>query len=193
MKMYRERSGRSPGTGCFYRELQRLMVDGLVRAATPSSQADPRRTPYVITERGVAVFDAWFTDGATSDADGGPEDQLSVRSLLLSEVDGEVVRKVLDRWQDALWLRVKQLEFSRDAAAERHAGDPQRFPIRSLLIARRTRRVTSDVVFLNELRTAYERWLESREQGSDPGPSKRADQQVVPRTRRATRGRAQRT
>ena len=49
VKEYRERSGMEVSTGNFYRELQRLVVDGLIRSAANPPEADARRTPYEIT------------------------------------------------------------------------------------------------------------------------------------------------
>ena len=57
MKEYQEHTGLRLSTGNFYRELQRLSVEGLVRTASNPEGADPRRAPYRITEAGAA-FDA---------------------------------------------------------------------------------------------------------------------------------------
>ena len=77
VKEYRERSGIEVSTGNFYRELQRLIVDGLIRSASNPPDADARRTPYEITELGISVFDDWFT---APDAAGGiiPEEDIPV-------------------------------------------------------------------------------------------------------------------
>ena len=61
VKAYRERSGVEVSTGNFYRELQRLVLDGLIRSADNPPEADARRTPYEITQLGVSVFDEWLT------------------------------------------------------------------------------------------------------------------------------------
>jgi hypothetical protein len=57
MKEYRERSGLQVNTGSFYRELQRLVAEGLVQTVANPTDADPRRAPYQITETGSACFD----------------------------------------------------------------------------------------------------------------------------------------
>src|SRR5437773_2069439 len=58
-KAYKLRSGGKISTGNFYRELQRLVADGLACTASNPPGADPRRTPYAITTVGRATFDAW--------------------------------------------------------------------------------------------------------------------------------------
>ena len=67
IKDYRKRTGQEASSGNFYRELQRLVGEGLVRTATNPPGADPRRAPYQITEAGSAVFDTWLfgSDGTS--------------------------------------------------------------------------------------------------------------------------------
>src|SRR4029453_11013552 len=86
VKLYRERSGAEVSTGNFYRELQRLVLDGLIRSADNPPQADARRTPYEITAVGIDVFDEWFT---ARDAAGGAssEDDISARALFMADTD----------------------------------------------------------------------------------------------------------
>jgi DNA-binding PadR family transcriptional regulator len=45
VKEYRERSGSEVSTGNFYRELQRLVFDGLIRSASNPPEADAQRPP----------------------------------------------------------------------------------------------------------------------------------------------------
>jgi DNA-binding PadR family transcriptional regulator len=59
-KEYRKRSGLRINTGNFYRELQRLAAEGLVRPAANPPDADGRRAPYQITPNGEATFDQWL-------------------------------------------------------------------------------------------------------------------------------------
>ena len=83
VKAYRERSGVDVSTGNFYRELQRLVLDGLIRSASNPPGADARRTPYEITDVGISLFDEWFT---TRDAGAASlsEDDLSARALFVA-------------------------------------------------------------------------------------------------------------
>ena len=83
MKEYRTRSGLQMSTGNFYRELQRLGAEGLVREVINPEGADPRRAPYEITEAGAAAFDAWLT-GPNATALGQYDDELSTRALFVS-------------------------------------------------------------------------------------------------------------
>jgi DNA-binding PadR family transcriptional regulator len=111
MKSYRERTGVQLSTGSFYRELQRLVAEGLVETAANPSDADPRRAPYAITEAGEVAFDAWLT-GPTGAAIGRYEDELFSKVLFLGVVDPTVVTKLVDGWKEELWLRSKMHERS---------------------------------------------------------------------------------
>ena len=55
VKEYRERSGADVSTGNFYRELQRMVLDGLIRATANPPGSDSRRTPYEITAVGATL------------------------------------------------------------------------------------------------------------------------------------------
>jgi DNA-binding PadR family transcriptional regulator len=156
MKEYRERSGYEMSTGNFYRELQRLVGEGLVQAAHNPPGADPRRAPYEITDDGVAAFDAWLA-GPTSLGNGHSEDELSSRTLFLADVDPALARHVLERWKEDLWVRGKTLERAREALLQRR-NERGRRPLAALvfLLARRLKHVAADLEFVDELRTALE-------------------------------------
>src|SRR5262247_1127924 len=112
VKCYRERSGAEVSTGNFYRELQRLVLDGLIRSADNPPQADARRTPYEITQVGIEVFDEWFT---ARDAAGGAasEDDISARALFMADSDPAVVAGLLEHMEENLWFAGKSLERAR--------------------------------------------------------------------------------
>jgi DNA-binding PadR family transcriptional regulator len=166
VKEYRERSGAEVSTGNFYRELQRLVFEGLIRAADNPPDADARRTPYAITELGIEAFDEWFTsrdaaDGAFS------EDDLSARSLFVADADPAMVTVVLDRLEENLWYCGKTIERARQLALARAAA-PTRFDVLSLLLARRLKRVAADLEFLEEVRAAYIHWLSATRRPAPP-------------------------
>jgi len=162
MKAYEERSGLRVSTGSFYRELGRLLAEGLVRAAANPPGADPRRTPYAITETGAAVFDEWFASrpGDPSNSD----DELAGRAIFFRESDPAVTRPMLDHWRDSLWLRSKMLERERKVAlAANGTGEPAGFDTRALLISRRLAHVAADIEFLDRLSAAYEECMTAAE------------------------------
>jgi DNA-binding PadR family transcriptional regulator len=115
VKAYRERSGVDVSTGNFYRELQRLVLDGLIRGADNPPEADARRTPYEITPLGMTVFDEWLT-AADAGAGGCAEDELSARILFADETDAATMLRVLDRLQENVWFFGKSLERARRQA-----------------------------------------------------------------------------
>ena len=166
VKEYRERSGSEVSTGNFYRELQRLVVDGLIRSASNPPEADARRTPYEITPVGISVFDEWFT---ARDAAGGAfsEDDISARALFIAESDPAIVANVLEQMEENLWFAGKTLERARQMVLNR-PSQPGRFDVLRLLLARRLKRVAAELEFLEEFETAYAQWLAATRQQAPP-------------------------
>jgi DNA-binding PadR family transcriptional regulator len=163
VKAYRERVGADVSTGNFYRDLQRLVSEGHVAVADRTETDDPRRMPYVITERGAAIFREWFVSATSVFVTNGHEDQLAIRLAFLAEVSPDDARHVLDFFQNELWTRAKSLEHTREAALAQAARNGNReFPVLALMLARRLRRVSAELSFLEDLRGTYEEWLETR-------------------------------
>lgn len=181
VKAYRERSGVDVSTGNFYRELQRLVLDGLIRSADNPPDADARRTPYEITPLGITVFDEWLTAHDAA-AGGWAEDEISARLLFADEADSATMLKVLDRLQENVWFYGKSLERARrQALAEADAADaPATFRVLPLLLGRRLKHVAADIEFLGELRTRYQAFLDAgaaplvAESASEPARTLRA-------------------
>jgi len=166
MKEYRERAGVSVSTGNFYRELARLVVEGLVEPASNPPGNDPRRTPYRITDDGIGAFDAWFREplGATIAAH---DDGVSARAVFLVEAGPEVAIAALARWREELWIQSKTVEHAREAALRLSAQDRGRkFAGLAVLLARRLKHIAADLDFLEEFRIAYERWVAATGPGS---------------------------
>ena len=166
VKEYRERSGSEVSTGNFYRELQRLVVDGLIRSAANPPEADARRTPYEITDVGASLFDEWFT---ARDAAGGAfsEDDISARALFMADSDPTVVAGLLEHMEENLWFAGKTLERSRQLLLNR-SDQPGRFDVLPLLLARRLKRVAADLEFLEEFQATYAQWLAATQQPAPP-------------------------
>jgi DNA-binding PadR family transcriptional regulator len=158
MKRYRQRTGLSINTGSFYRELQRLVSEGLIESTAPSSAeaADVRRTPYVITEAGKRAFDTWFASPVPLEPTQSGEDQLAARMLFLTEAPHPIALEVLQAWQDTLWTRATAIDRAREVAKATPVADG--FDVLSYLLARRLRHVAVDIEMVDELRRAYQTW-----------------------------------
>lgn len=160
MKEYRERSGLQVNTGSFYRELQRLVAEGLVQTVANPTDADPRRAPYQITETGSACFDSWLS-GPTGAGVGRYEDELSSRAMFLADAEPNVVLRLLDSWKEELWLKSKVHERARRSTLASESVVPSRpFTALPLLLARNLKHVTADIEFLEELSSAYRKWVD---------------------------------
>ncbi len=154
MKEYRQRSGMEMTTGNFYRELNRLVGEGLVTSAANPPGVDNRRTPYQITSAGLASFEAWLA-GPTGMGEATSEDELSARTLFLPEINSVQAQQMLDRWQDELWSRGKLFERLREGMLRRTGTGKGRLPAQALLLGRRLKHVAADLDFLDELRSAF--------------------------------------
>lgn len=159
VKEYRERSGAAVSSGNFYRELQRLIRDGLICSTANPAEVDARRTAYEITASGVAVFDDWFT-AQDAAVDRFSEDAISARALFIPDAEPALVEALLNGLKENLWLWNKQLERERQrigSRAERaaHCGSSIVLP---LLLARRQKYVAADLDFIEALKSAYEHW-----------------------------------
>jgi DNA-binding PadR family transcriptional regulator len=159
MRSYRERVGATVSSGNFYRELQRLVAEGLVATAARREDDDPRRAPYAITDAGRLAFRNWFTDTSHLGLADGRDDEFAWRLMFLSDVGPAEVRVVLEHIQERLWSHAKALERARAKVVAAGAG----LPVLALTIGRRIRRVAAELAFLDDLRAQYEEWLAAQE------------------------------
>ncbi len=152
-KRYRDRSGADVSTGNFYRELQRLVSEGLVQSVANPTAADARRAPYAITDCGQRLFDEWFTADASPES--FSEDEISARILFIADVGTAEVVKFLDGMQQSLWAWAKRLERQRHVALSQpeDSASSDR-AILPLLLARRIRHIGVDLDIIAELRRA---------------------------------------
>jgi len=146
-KAYSEQSGAEISTGKFYRELQRLVDEGLIHTVANPADADPRRSPYQITDHGCAGFDDWLT-ASVDLGSGHSEDPISARALFLCAADSRLVARLLDRWKEQLWVRSKVLERARDNARVKQLD------VLALLLSRRLKYTAADIELLDNLQTA---------------------------------------
>jgi DNA-binding PadR family transcriptional regulator len=154
MKAFAERSGVRLSIGNVYRELQRLMAEGLIVTAANPIGADPRRAPYSITEAGRDALQAWLTMPARTLAHGGL-DGLAYRLALLADVDSAQADAFLEDLQNELWARAKAIESARGLDAHDEHG---RFSTRAFLQSRHARYLAADIELIAELRSALAEW-----------------------------------
>jgi DNA-binding PadR family transcriptional regulator len=184
MKAFERRSGLRVSSGNFYRELRRLVGEGLV-ATVPrrDRKGDERRLSYAISEPGVAVFDDWFATPPTLTGR-GPDD-LSARTLFFGDAAADAVVHLLEAWERDIWFQNKVLERGRAMAlATKSNGE---FGIMPLLVSRQVRHLALDVEFLDQVRSAFGDWTALRKaQAAAPLPATPAGAKT--RTRRAKSG-----
>jgi len=159
---YKARSGNQVSAGNFYRELARMASERLVQTGVNPPEADARRIPYQITEKGRQSFDEWLISPSRDESD------LSAWLLFIDRVPPETRDRLLDRWQDDLWLRSKALSRAREDALLLQASrqDAVRYNPLASLISRRLKQVTADLEFLKEFRTELMAWLAARQRAS---------------------------
>lgn len=188
MKAYEKRTGVRMSTGTFYRELQNLVSDGLVRTVEREPEDDARRTPYQVTARGAEMFDRWLIRPPQLAA--GTDDELTARTMFLYEAPAETAHQMIESWKEELWLLGKKLERDRQNEIHRCTSDGEPFSILTLLLARRLRHIAGDVAYLDELRTALEERHAADAQASAPAPTVKSAHAVTPRTLDERRPRA---
>jgi DNA-binding PadR family transcriptional regulator len=152
VRAYGERSGIEMRTGSFYRELRRLLVDGLICSAANPNGRDPRRVPYAITTEGCLAFDAWLT---ASEAGGGEpsDDELSARALFVGECEPAQAVAALEHLRANIWMASKRSERERMAALRAAAQSPSlSHTLLPLLLARRAKHLAADLDLIEGIR-----------------------------------------
>lgn len=152
MKAYRERSGVAISTGNFYRELQRLVLDGLVETAPCPPDEDSRRSHYVVTRQGLDAFESWLLSPPVHIAN--YDDELSSRAVFVGDSAPPLAQRLLEKWRDAVWVHGKTLEREREALLAREPERGRGYDARVLLLARRLKHISADLEFIDELRHA---------------------------------------
>jgi DNA-binding PadR family transcriptional regulator len=156
MKAFAERSGVRLSVGNVYRELQRLRIDGLIAPAANPVGADPRRTPYVITDEGREVLADWFATPASALAR-GVSDALAYRLALLGEMEPAQVEAFLDDLQAELRAQAKALGGDRTRSPEGGAIAGE-CPTRAFLESRHARHVAADLALIDDIRRGLAAW-----------------------------------
>jgi DNA-binding PadR family transcriptional regulator len=169
MTGYRVRSGTPASPGNFYRELARLETHGYVETGVNPPDADARRIPYHITERGRGAFDRWLQAPPLT------EGELSGWILFAGRLADRERDRVLDGWEEQLWLRSQELSRQQREVLEESKSERPAAEYRSLrvLLSRQLKHVAADLGFLEELRSDIKTWVS--QQASPPN-----DETVVP-------------
>lgn len=149
MKIHRRRSGMKLNPGNVYREMSYLLADGLVRAVPNPPNADRRRIPFQLTEKGTGAFEAWLRSRAGVQL-GVYSDGLSERVPFLYRAEPPLRNRLLACWCDELRKRMSAVEHARDAALSPAEHDPDA-RCRALELSRRLRHLVADLEFLDEL------------------------------------------
>jgi DNA-binding PadR family transcriptional regulator len=169
---YKGRTGVSISTGNFYRELQRLAADGLIETRVNPPEADGRRIPYQITDWGRKEFDQWLVGPSSSDT------ELCERLLFIDRVPRDVLARIMEWWQDELWMRSKALARAREEALRQAQADTRRFNPLPVLLARRMKVIAAELEFIKEVRTEFDAWVQRQaaheEAGAAPTGPKRS-------------------
>lgn len=150
MKVYTERSGVRISIGNVYRELQRLIADGLITTAPRPAGTDARRAPYTITEAGRAALSAWLRTRAQAGARNSL-DEFSARLAALGDMEpGEAATLVKDLHAE-LWAEAKAVESHRASLAHEEGTAGRLFPIREILLTRRAMQLAADIDLLDQV------------------------------------------
>ena len=148
-KEYLRLSGRRISPGNVYRELQRLVGEGLVRQLPRPPDGDQRRAPYEITESGLAAFDEWFVGIPRASAPGDSE--LAARALFFADVDTPLARQVLAHWRSDLWNLIKELE----RELLRPTGERGTLDALRSLVRCRMRQLAAELELLDDLERVF--------------------------------------
>ena len=147
---YRARSVLRTNPGNFYRELAKLVAQGLIEQDVRPRDADPRRIPYRITEQGRHEFDAWMLEPISG------EGALEAWVLFADMLSVEDRLRVLERRQEELWLLNKSLARSREDLLAGIRRDGSDYRPAAYVLLRRVKQVTAELEFLEELRRELE-------------------------------------
>lgn len=169
MTEYASRSGNRTSAGNFYRELARLASKGLVETGVNPPDADARRIPYRIKQKGQQIFDRWLTAPTIEDGD------LPTWVLFANQLDVDARNRILERHEETLWMRSKAVARMRDDLLARRSLDKDDpFDPLPVLLARQIKLLTCEIESLHDLRVEFEEW--SRTQLPEPTPAKPAAQ-----------------
>jgi DNA-binding PadR family transcriptional regulator len=143
----RARTGIQVNPGNVYRELAKLASQRMIEPTAKPVDADVRRNPYLISERGRESFDAWLMSPTTQ------SDDLASWLAFLDRVPARELPALLERLQEQLWLRTKTLTREREdlLARARTNGDATRHDVASARTLFQLKQLTAVLEFVEEL------------------------------------------
>jgi DNA-binding PadR family transcriptional regulator len=152
VKAYRDRSAVEVRSGNFYRELRRLLSDGLISSAQTPHDMDERRTPYAITAIGREVFEEWLISPQAGRGEPS-DDDISARALFLGESEATSAAAAIEHLRVNLWIGGKRLERQRLIATAQAAGalPGSAAAVLPLLLARRLKQAAADIELVEGL------------------------------------------
>jgi len=148
VKEFVRRTGVDTNTGYAYRDLQKLVEDGLVEVVENAKGADRRRRPYQITEAGRVCFEEWFSD--LPQVAMGPDGELAARAIFFDEVERDASELVIERWRQGLDLLRKKIQQQIDFPPTK--GGNSR--VLEMIQRRRKRLVEAELRFLDDLQAS---------------------------------------
>lgn len=147
-KEYEQRTGVKIVPGNVYRELRKLVEEGLVERSSSDGGSDPRRLQHVITDAGSRVFEEWFGTIPPASVRDGSDGELAARLTFFVEVDPEMARSVLERFRVDYWRHAKALEQDLERTLRLGLQESKAHP---MLVHRRLRHVETELEFLEEV------------------------------------------
>ncbi len=144
----RARTGMPVNPGNVYRELAKLSSQAMIAAIENPRDADVRRNPYVINDRGRKSFDDWLKAPATQ------SDDLSSWLAFLDRVPEAELPGLLERLQERLWIQTKTLTRDREDLLEQaqRNGHSTRYDVAAVRSLFQLKQVTAILEFVEELR-----------------------------------------
>ena len=156
VKEYRERSGIEVSTGNFYRELQRLVVDGLIRSTANPPEADARRTPYRSPSVGVVGRSTNGSPLPTRPAASSPRTICRRARCSWATPTRGRPRRCSSTWKRTSGSPARPWS-ARARSCSPGRRTPERLDVLPLLLTRRLKRLAADLEFRRGLRDALRR------------------------------------
>lgn len=150
MKGYTERLGIGLSIGNVYRELQRLVGEGMIFTAANPPGADPRRAPYGLTERGREALSDWLRTPVEGPGRSVSE-EVTFRLAVIGDLDADLAAQALEGIRQELWALAKRIERERADLPARGSSGGKLFRIRETLLRRRAMQLAADIELVEEL------------------------------------------
>lgn len=144
----RSRTSLRVNPGNVYRELSKLSTQKMIVPTENPRDADVRRNPFAISERGCRAFDEWLMTPATQ------VDELASRLSFLDRVPAAELPVLLERLQERLWLQSKTLSRDREDVllkARSNGGRRAHAEVAAIRTLFQAKQVSAILEFIEEL------------------------------------------